>query len=115
MDDEGVPEDRHAVRLDGEPGPFASLLPREQTSLGEQREVMADGWLASVEDSREIAAAHRGFGCVGDQAQDPKTDRIRQQLETARQFLRFIGIDRFDKDGFTTRGDELHTNTLPSY
>ena len=77
--------------------------------------MVAHGWLAAIEDPREVAATHRCSGRIGDQAQDAEPDRVRQQLETPRQFVCLIGSDRFDKDGLTAGDDLIHGSIIPSY
>ena len=73
---------------------------------------MADGRLATVENPWQVASTHRCIGRIGDQAQDAKPDRVRKQLETVGEILRLVAADRYNENGFTTRGDEFHTDTI---
>ena len=112
---EGIPQHSDAITLDGEPCPLATLFPGEQAGLGEQREMVAHGGLAAIEHLRKVTAAHRSIRSVRDEAQYPKPNRVREEFEAIGEFFSLMGLDRFNENRFTTRGDELHEEIIPLY
>ena len=84
----------------------------DQAGANEDREMMTDGGLAPPHRLREIASTHFPAWRVGDEAEQAKTNRIRQHLETGGQRLRIGAAYRIDQQRRATLLDELHASTL---
>ena len=68
-------------RVDAKVRPLASLLSLEKPGARQDRKMMAHGRLASSDGVDDIAGAQLTIGSVGDEAEEPKADRIRQHFE----------------------------------